>query len=107
MPFIDLEAAARVRDLRESRGLSPEALAERISAKAAAEGWDIGTIHAYTIRRIEGNPAKQVGGRVPGIRVQCVIGLFFGVDHREIWKANRRMYVPASSLAVERQRVTA
>ena len=107
MPFIDLEAAATVRELRERRGLSPEALAERISAKAAAEGWDVGTIHAYTIRRIEGNPAKGIGGRVPGIRVQCVIGLYFGVDHREIWKDSRRMYVPADPPAVERQRVTA
>lgn len=107
MSFIDTAAAASVREMREALGLSPEALAAEISDLARSRGWKLGTVHAYTIRRIEGIPERQVWGRVPRIRVQVVLAYYFasvadelvaaGVDHprnhTDIWKPGRRMKV--------------
>lgn len=100
MPFIDTAAAARIREEREARGLSPERLAQEIAELTRREGWKLGAVDAFTIRRIEGRPDRP--GRVPGIRVQCVLGLYFGIPHTEIWKPANRI-----SVASDRQAVTA
>lgn len=109
MPFVDTEAAARVRELREALGLSPEALADEIRDMASAHGWKLGAVDAYTIRRIEGIPERGRLGRVPRIRVQVVLACYFasvagqlaeaGIDHprnhADIWKPGRRTKVAA------------
>lgn len=87
--FIDHVASNRLIELRENRGLSPERLARLINERAEAEGWEVGAVHESTIRRIEGNPRKNVPGVVPSIRVQVVIALFFGIDRQEIWRPGR------------------
>ena len=94
MPFVDPEAGALVREMREARGLSPEALAVEISAMAAREGWTRGTVDAYTIRRIEGKPPERLG-RVPSTRVAFVVAQFFDMQPHEIWKPTRRFTAPS------------
>lgn len=91
MPFIDTQAAARLVELREARGLSPEDLAREIAemAKRLGPGWTRGAVDPYTIRRIE----KK--GFVPGTRVSFVIATYFEVDRREIWKPGQRVEIAA------------
>lgn len=91
MPFIDTQAAATVRELREARGLSPEAMAHEIRLLAMREGWKLGTVDAFTIRRIEGNEKRH--GRIPSLRVRVVIGLYLDVPAHEIWKSANRLWV--------------
>lgn len=98
MPFIDPEASALIRELREQRGLSPEALADEIDAMIAREGdaWKRGSVDAYTIRRIEGIPGRaDRPGFVPGTRVQFVLAYYFDLLPHEIWKPARRVKVTA------------
>lgn len=91
MPYIDTVASSRIRAERRARGLSPEALAEEIAEMARREGWKTGTIDAYTIRRIEGTSKRH--GRIPQLRVQCVLGLYFGMPHQEIWRDEHRVWL--------------
>lgn len=98
MPYIDPSASARVRAEREARGLSPEALAREIRDLAMREGWKIGAVHGFTIRRIEGNSKRF--GLIPGIRVKCVIGLYFGIPHQEIWRDENKVFVQSEQRMV-------
>jgi hypothetical protein len=91
MPYIDKAAAARVKGERESRGLSPEALAREIRSLASQRGWKLGTVDAYTIRRIEGTAQRDP--LVPSIRVRCVLGLYFGIPHQQIWDESRWVHI--------------
>lgn len=86
MALIDHYASQRLRDMRESRGLSPEALAQEIAAKAKSAGWGCrGTVDAHTIRRIERR------GHVPGPRIAFVVAAYFDLVPHELWlPANRR-----------------
>jgi hypothetical protein len=95
MPYIDTEAAALVRQLREKRGLSPEAMSKRISALAVAERSELGGVDPFTIRRIEGRPEKRKPGMVPSVRVARVVAGFFALEPDAIWKPDRRVYVAA------------
>lgn len=86
MPFIDQIAAAQIRDLRETAGLSQEGLARALRLKAEREGWyhERGAVDAFTIRAIE-----QLD-HLPSLRVQMALSLFFGVDRRAIWRPENR-----------------
>lgn len=91
MALIDHYAAQRVRDMREERGLSPEALSREISSMAASAGWGTrGSVDAHTIRRIERR------GHVPGPRIAFVLASYFGLKPHELWvPANRRQEMAA------------
>lgn len=91
MALIDIHAAGRITEMRESRGMSPEALALDIADHAASEGWgQRGAVNAHTIRRIE----RQ--GHVPGPRVAFVMASYFGMTPHELWLAqNKRVLVAA------------
>ncbi len=86
-----------MREMRERKGMSPERLAVAIAAFAADQGpeWDYGTVDAYTIRRIEGNPRRGRLGAVPGIRVQHVLASFFEIDRELIWRPGAQIEVAA------------
>lgn len=87
MALIDIHAAERITLMRESRGMSPEALACDIAEHAMSEGWgQRGAVNAHTIRRIERT------GHVPGPRVAFVMASYFGMVPHELWEpCNRRM----------------
>lgn len=91
MPFIDQHAKAKVRELREERGLSQEGLAIAIRRHARREGWlsedGIGAVDPFTIRRIESF------GHCPSERIRLVIALFFGVRPNDIWQPSNRLKV--------------
>lgn len=61
--------------------------------EAKGEAWTRGTVDAFTIRRIEGNPALNRPGRVPTARVAFVVAHYFGMQPHEIWKPTRRVKV--------------
>lgn len=85
MPLIDTYAAGRLTELRESQGLSPEALAYEINRAALTKGFGRrGAVDAHTIRRIE----RQ--GHVPGVRVAFVIASYFGMVPHELWVPTHR-----------------
>lgn len=100
MPWTDYQASSRIRELRESMGLSPEALAEEITTRSAREGWR-GGVDASTIRRLEG--VRHLDGTeirpplVPGLRVRVLLEAFFG---ERLW--NERRWVRSQA---ERERV--
>ena len=78
--LIDHAAAQRIREMREARGYSPEALAAAIRDAAQDAPWgDRGAVDAHTIRRIEKT------GHVPGPRIQFVLASFFGLVPHELW----------------------
>lgn len=84
MAFTDHYAASTIKEWREERGLSPEALAAEINTAGRERG--LGpkyTVHAHTIRRIE-------SGHVPGVRVRLVIASFFETSPHKLWRADRR-----------------
>lgn len=84
MSLIDDYAAQRVRELREERGMSPEALATDIHIAARNASWGRrGAVNAHTIRRIE-------GGHVPGLRVRFVIASYFGLAMGDLWPRSRQ-----------------
>lgn len=87
MPLIDVHGAQRLADLRESRGLSPEALSAEIATAAVAAPWGRrGSVDAHTIRRIERY------GHVPGPRVAFVLASYFDLQPHELWQpGNRRV----------------
>lgn len=91
MALIDHYAAHRLRDMREERGLSPEALAREIVAQAKRESWGSrGVVDPHTIRRVERH------GHVPGPRIMFVLAAYFGMRPHEMWvPANRRQDVAA------------
>lgn len=74
----DLAAAARLRELRENRGLSPEQL-PYFMARAGVE-----PVSGKTIRRIEGK------GAIPQVRVKFALASFFGVTVSTIWSQFER-----------------
>lgn len=85
MPVVDYHAASRLTELREAEGLSPEALAQAIKARAPHEPWgDRGTVDAHTIRRIERE------GHVPRERVRFVLARYFGLLPHELWQPRHR-----------------
>lgn len=90
MPYIDPSASARVKELREPLGYSPERLAAVVRARATREGWDLGGIDAYTIRRIEGTDRRW--GLIPGLRVRVLLETYF---ETRIWKQENRIWVPS------------
>jgi hypothetical protein len=87
MPLIDVHGAQRLADLRESRGLSPEALSVEIYEAAMQADWGRrGGVDAHTIRRIERY------GHVPGPRVAFVLASYFDLMPHELWEpGNRRL----------------
>lgn len=87
MPFIDTYAADRIREMRDQRGLSPEALAREISKASRAHGWERGSVDAHTIRKIEGT------GHVPTTRVRFVVSSYFGLLPHELWEPWRKREV--------------
>jgi hypothetical protein len=89
MPFVDYTAADRIRELREDRGLSNEALANAIKRYALEQDWAKvhGTVDPFTLRRIEHD------GHCPSERVRVVIALFFEVRPRDIWRRENRREV--------------
>lgn len=89
MPFVDPEAALLLQELIESRGYSPEQLAEAITERSKQNGWERGTVDAHTIRRVLSH------SHVPGVRVRLVIATFFDRPPHEIWKPSRRVQVPS------------
>lgn len=85
MAFTDHHAASLITEMREARGLSPEALATEINAASRAQGLGAKfTVHPHTIRRIERE------GHVPGVRVRLVLSSFFGLTPHELWRSDRR-----------------
>lgn len=85
---VDHRAADTIRELREDRGLSQEALGKAVKREALARGWYKvhGAVDPYTIRRIEDT------GHVPSERVRMAIALYFEMQPREIWQPqNRRL----------------
>lgn len=85
MALIDTYAASRLTELREQRGLSPEALAIEINAAALAAGLGSrGAVDPHTIRRIERH------GHVPGVRVAFVISSYFELVPHELWHPGNR-----------------
>lgn len=91
MAFTNYDAADKLKELRETAGLSPEGLARAIRDAAETAPWgDRGCVDAHTIRRIERR------GHVPGPRVRFVISHFYGVPMHEIWnEAKHRVAVAA------------
>lgn len=91
MALIDHYAAQRLRDMREERGLSPEALSREIALMAEKADWGSrGAVDAHTIRRIERR------GHVPGPRIAFVVANYFGLRPNELWMpSNRRQEVAA------------
>jgi len=82
--LIDHAAAQRIRELREIRGFSPEALAAAIKDASKNAPWgERGAVDAHTIRRIEKH------GHVPGPRVQFVLARFFDLTPHELWQPRR------------------
>lgn len=93
MPWIDYQASARIEELRKERGLSPEALADAITAEAAEHNWVApwhGGVDASTIRRIEGTDKHEP--LVPSLRVRVLLEAFF---EERIWD-ERRWRKPAA-----------
>jgi ribosome-binding protein aMBF1 (putative translation factor) len=91
MSLIDIHAAQRIQEMREARGLSPEALAADIATHALSAGWGRrGSVDAHTIRRIERH------GHVPGPRVAFVMASYFGMPPHELWEARNRRAAPSS-----------
>lgn len=79
--LIDHAAAQRIREMREVRGFSPEALAAAIKDAGKDATWgDRGAVDAHTIRRIERH------GHVPGPRVQFVLSAYFDMTPHELWQ---------------------
>lgn len=79
--LIDHAAAQSIREMRELRGYSPEALAAAIKEAAKTAPWgERGAVDAHTIRRIEKH------GYVPGPRVQFVLASYFGLIVHELWR---------------------
>jgi len=92
MPLIDFHAAQLLTEMREERGLSPEALAQQIAVRRDIAGLPTGrgTVDAHTIRRIERH------GHVPGPRVAFVLAAFFGMRPNELWRpVHRRKAIAA------------
>lgn len=84
MALIDTYAAQTLVELRQERGLSPEALALAIAEEAKGLSFgQRGAVDAHTIRRIERH------GHVPGIRVAFVLANYFGKRPDEIWDPRR------------------
>lgn len=81
----DYRAADYIRELRESRGLSPTQLADAI-AEIATKGKDECpyTVSSRTIYRIEEE------GQVPTVRIKFALAAFFGVPMADIWQTARR-----------------
>lgn len=75
----DEKAGKLVRELREARGLSPEAMAAEMFR---APG--IRAVGSRTIRRIE-------DGNVPIIAIQFALAAFLERDLRDIWKPRARV----------------
>lgn len=84
-PEIDLDGAMALRELREARGLTPEALAADIARMA----YERGSVDASTIRRIE------KFGHVPRPRVAFVLAAYFEMVPHELWPPHARMLVAA------------
>jgi ribosome-binding protein aMBF1 (putative translation factor) len=90
--LIDHAAAQRIREMREARGYSPEALSAAIKQAGKDAPWgDRGAVDAHTIRRIERH------GHVPGPRIQFVLSQFLG------FAAPHELWLPRSSRPAERQ----
>jgi ribosome-binding protein aMBF1 (putative translation factor) len=71
VPMVDFAAAQRIREMRESQGLSPEALAAAVKEAAETAPWgNRGAVDAHTI-------------------VQFVIANFFGVVLHDLWEPRR------------------
>lgn len=82
--LIDHAAAQRIREMREARGYSPEALSAAIKEAGKDAPWgDRGAVDAHTIRRIERS------GHVPGPRVQFVLANYFDLTPHELWLPQR------------------
>lgn len=73
----DRRAASLIRELREERGLSPEALSAEIFKTSGLY------VSGRTIRRIEDI------GAVPSVRVKFVIASFFDRSPASIWTGGR------------------
>lgn len=94
MTFADPVAAARLKELREGRGFSPEGLAADIKRSALRAPWgDRGCVDPHTIRRIERDD------HVPSLRVQFVLAHYFGVTMRDIWSPAQRRPVQRRAAA--------
>lgn len=80
----DRRAADYLRELRESRGLSPQQLASAITriATKTADAHPY-TVSTRTIYRIEEEWA------VPGPRIKFALAEFFGVPMADIWRPVR------------------
>lgn len=93
--LIDHAAAQSIREMREARGYSPEALSAAIRDASKDAPWgDRGAVDAHTIRRIEKH------GHVPGPRVQFVLSAFFGMTPHEMWRpSSGRVATPRNRMA--------
>lgn len=81
----DWAAADYLVELRESRGLSREALADEITRIATKSNSTIPyTVSARSIYRYEEE------GAVPGARIKFALAEFYGVPLVEIWQPVRR-----------------
>lgn len=89
-PFEDQIAAARIRDMREERGLHQNTLAKAIQRMAAEKGWDKpggpGAISEDTVASIE-------AGHYPSLPKQLVLSLFFECRIRDIWEPQNKRSV--------------
>lgn len=77
--------AERIYRLCELRGLSPEALAKAICARAEAQAnwWpELGGVDPSTIRDVLGTKDPP---RVPGIRIRAAIAHYFNTTADQIW----------------------
>lgn len=84
MPMVDHYAGQALREMRELRGLSPEALSDDIRLRARNAAWgERGAVDAHTIRRIERR------GHVPGPRVQFILASYFDKTVHELWVPSR------------------
>lgn len=90
MALIDTHAAGRLSEMRQDRGLSPEALSDELKRLAVQAGWGSrGAADGHTIRRIERH------GHVPGERVRFVITAYFGLKPHELWERGNRVEIPS------------